>query len=304
MSRIAAKALEDRPMFGISLILAAYLAFAGIDTNAKWLGLLGVPALQLAFMRYFGHFAIATSLILKGGWSADRFSTSHFGLVFVRATLLMLSTIFNFIAVQHIPLTLTSTILFSSPIIICALSGPLLGERVGIWRWSAILIGFVGILIAVRPFDASFHWAALLSISGAVCFAFYAILTRHLSGKVSTESMQFYSGLVGTLVLLPFAVLQWESPSGVVPWFSLAMLGFFGWLGHNWLTMAHVYANSSTLMPFGYTFILYLTLASWLLFDQPPDMWTAIGAVIIIAAGLFIWLRERQLNRERRMVPQ
>lgn len=299
MAIIKAKANSDNPLTGIILMLFAFFIFSLIDVNAKWLSLIGVPALQLAFMRYIGHFVISTSLISRGGLSLSRFGTTHVGLVLLRGFLLMISTVFNFIAVQYISLTLTATILFSAPIMICALSWPLLGERVGIWRWSAILVGFFGILIAMRPFDGDFHMATILSLMGALCFALYQLLTRKLSGLVASETMQFYTGFVGTAALLPIAVLVWESPETGFAWAQMIALGIFGWIGHEMLTRAHRYAPSSTLSPFGYTFILYMTIWSFIVFDQMPDKWTILGAAIIIVAGLVIWFREAHIAKRR-----
>lgn len=299
MSGLAARAKEDRPMLGIGLMLAAYLAFSCIDTSVKWLAILGLPAMQLSFMRYFGAFLISLFLIARGGIHPSRFASKHLLLVIVRGILLMGSTIFNFIAVRYLPLTLTATILFSAPIIICALSWPLLGERVGIWRWSAIVVGFCGILVAIRPFNEDFHWAVFLSLGAASCFAFYTIITRKLSGIVATDTMQLYAGLVGTLALAPFAFAEWQNPATGLDWFLLVMLGGFGWLGHQLMTMALGYAPPSTVTPLSYSFIIYLTVWSFFLFDHLPDRWTISGALIIVAAGLVIWYREHKLNIER-----
>lgn len=299
MAILAARANEDKPVAGIVLMLFAFFVFSLIDVNAKWLAVLGLPALQLSFMRYIGHFVISTLMIFKGGADLSRFGTDHWFLVLTRGFLLMVSTILNFIAVQYLPLTLTSTILFSAPIMICALSWPLLGERVGIWRWSAIMIGFCGILIAIRPFDEAFHWAVLLSLSGAFCFALYSLLTRKLSGIVASDTMQFYSGFVGTAILLPFAIVLWESPETSFQWVQMICLGVFGWAGHELLTRAHGFAPASTLTPFGYTFIVYMTIWSMLVFDHIPDFWTILGAVVIIIAGLIIWLREVRLSKNK-----
>ncbi|CAN0599428.1 unnamed protein product, partial [Laminaria digitata] len=136
-----------------------------------------------------------------------------------------------------------------------------------------------------------------LSLGAAFCFALYSILTRKLAGVVAVDTLQFYSGLVGTIALLPFAVLSWQNPTNVLDWSILIAIGVFGWLGHQLLTIAHRFAPASTLTPFGYTFILYLTLASFLVFDHLPDRWTLLGGTIIIVAGLVIWFREKQLSR-------
>ena len=301
MVGLAVKANEDRAAFGIGLMLVAYLTFSFIDTSVKWLAIAGLPALQLAFMRYAAHFVISLGLIAYGGVSRDRFISDRLGLVIFRGSLIMFSTIFNFFAVRYLPLTLTSTILFSAPLIVCALSWPMLGERVGRWRWFAILIGFSGIVIAIRPFDENFHWAVILSMSSAVSFALYSILTRKLAGQVSTNTMQFYSGAVGFVVLAPFAFVQWQNPVAPLDWLLLFTLGFWGWSGHQLLTNAHRYAPASTLSPFSYSFILFLTIWSYFLFDHLPDRWTVAGAMIIIAAGLFIWMRERRQARRQEL---
>jgi len=292
MAILTAKANEDKPLVGIVLMLFAFFSFSLIDVNAKWLAFIGLPALQLSFMRYFGHFLISITLISRGGMELSRFGTDHWFLVVLRGFLLMLSTVMNFIAVQYLPLTLTATILFSAPIMVCALSWPLLGERVGIWRWSAIMIGFCGILIAIRPFDESFQWAMFLSLFGAFCFALYSLITRKLSGIVASDTMQFYSGLVGTVVLLPFAIVLWENPETALQWGQMIMLGLFGWIGHEFLTRAHGFAPASILTPFGYSFIIFMTFWSILVFGHLPDMWTISGAIVVVIAGLIIWFRE------------
>ena len=283
---------QDRALFGIILMVIAYLIFSFIDVSAKWLAIAGLPAMQRAFMRYVGHMAISTGLLVRDGDLGSLFRTKYLLVVMFRGSLLMGSTILNFIAVQYLPLTLTSTILFSAPIIICLLSWPLLGEKVGYWRWSAIMLGFIGILVTIRPFDSDFHYAAFYSLGGAFCFALYSILTRRLAGEISVDVMQFHSGFVGTVVLLPFAILSWQSPDTMMDWAIMIMLGVFGWMGHQLLTHAHSFAAANVLTPFGYSFILFLTTWSYLVFDHLPDIWTVIGASIIITSGLIIWFRE------------
>lgn len=284
-------------MAGIVLMLLAYFCFSCIDTSVKWLSLAGIPVLQLAFMRYFGHFVISAGLIARQGLTPAHFGTDRMGLVVARGVALMGSTVLNFIAVRYLPLTLTSTILFSSPLIICALSGPVLGEKVGMWRWSAVVVGFIGILVAIRPFDTSFHWAVFLSLAGAFCFAAYSLMTRKLAGQVSAGTMQLYSGGIGTALLAPFALAQWQSPVGATGWLLLLALGFFGWLGHEFLTRAHGFAPASLLSPFSQVFIIYLGVWSFFVFNTLPDGWTVAGALIISAASMTIWLRERRLAR-------
>ena len=289
---------QERVALGISLMLGAYLLFSFIDAGAKWLALLGLPSTQLAFMRYAPHFLVSSAIIVRTH-ELSSLASSHTPMLLFRGSLLMGSTILNFFAVRYLPLTLTSTILFSAPLMACMMSQPMLAEKVGLFRWTAVLFGFAGVIIAIRPFDESFHWAALLSLGGAFCFALYALLTRKYAGRVSTDVMQFYSGAVGTICLLPFAILSWQNPVSATDWVIMVSLGIFGWAGHQLLTQAHRFAATSILMPFGYSFILFLTIWSYLIFDHLPDRWTLIGGSIVVLSGLFIWFRETRILPDR-----
>ncbi|MCP1199754.1 DMT family transporter [Notoacmeibacter sp. MSK16QG-6] len=301
MVGLASKAREDRLTLGIVLMLLAYATFSMVDTSAKWMGQAGLAALQIAFMRYAVHLVLTIGLIARGGLSFDRFASEKIGLVVLRALLLVGTSVTNFIAVRYLPLTLTATIAFSAPIIVCALSWPLLGERVGPWRWSAILIGFCGLLVAIRPFDATLHWAVFISLGTAFLMALYALLTRRLSGEVSPMTMQFYGGLVGTVVLAPFAFLFWQMPDRPMEWIMLFGIGLLGWAGHEVFVRAHRFAEAGVLTPFSYSFLIWMTFWSALLFNEYPDSFTIIGASIVSAAGLFIWARERWLQKARRI---
>lgn len=296
MGKFTSKYAAGGPFVGIIMILFANLLFSFVDISAKWLVLLGIPALQIAFMRYVGHFAISMGLFAKEGFNWNVIKCEHQFLVIARGLCLMFATIVNFYAVRYLSLSLTSTILYSSPIIICALSWPLLKERVGKFRWMAIGFGFIGILIAIRPFDDSFHWAVFLSLAGAFSYALYSIITRKLSGVVPANTMQFWTGLLGTVGLLPFAFLNWQTPASNFDWAIMIGLGVFAWAGHQVFTKAIAHAPPNLLMPFGYVFILYLTAWSFFVFNEIPDKWTVIGALIIISSGLIIWFREKNQN--------
>ncbi|WP_102107332.1 DMT family transporter [Oceaniglobus roseus] len=293
MSGVIARANEDRAGLGIAMMLVSYMFMASVDTSVKWLVIGGLHAFQLAFVRYAGALVISLVDIGRGGLSRDRFATDQFGLVLLRSLLLAASSVFNFIALKYLPLSLTSAIMFSSPIIVCALSVPLLGEKVGVWRWGAILLGFFGVLVVIRPFGVAFHWATILPMGNAVAIALYSILTRRLAGQVATQTLQFYAALTGTVVLLVPAVLVWQSPDSALDWVLMLMLGVWAWFGHELLTRAHGFASSTTLMPFTYSFMIYLTISGYLVFGDVPDSFTLLGAAIIMVSGLIIWARER-----------
>jgi drug/metabolite transporter (DMT)-like permease len=290
--RVTPKARADRAQLGIVMMLIAYFGFALVDTSAKYLVLLGIPVIQIAFFRYVVHFVLVLVLIGRGGVAWHRFATGHVWLVLLRSALLVSATVLNFFVLRYLSLTLVSAIMFSAPIFVCALSPTLLGERVGLWRWIAIFIGFCGVLVVVRPFGEDFHWAVILPIVNSLTMALYSILTRRLAGVVATETMQLYSGGMGTVLLLPFAVSNWHTPEGGLSWILLFGLGLFGWGGHELLTRAHGFAPANTLMPYTYSFMIYLTITGYLVFGDIPDQWTLIGAAIIIMSGLIIWWRE------------
>ena len=288
---IVAQATQDRAALGIVMTLGAYAFFTLIDTSVKWLVLAGFPAFQLAFMRYLPHFVISTVLLLRKGDGWNSFQSAHMGLVLLRGFLLASATLFNFITLNYLSLTVTGSIMFSAPIIVCALSWPLLGERVGPWRWFAIILGFIGVLVVIRPFDAAFHWIALLNVYNAFSLALYSIITRKISGVVAAETMQFYMGAFGAITLFPFAFWVWMPPASMLDWVLMVSLGVWGWAGHEIFSRAHGFAPANTLMPYTYSFLLYLALASYLVFNDVPDQWTLLGAGIIVVSGLIIWRR-------------
>lgn len=275
-------------------MLGAWLIFSWVDTGAKWLAVAGIPAFQLAFMRYAGHFVISIGVIAKGGFKLDRFKTGHLWQVISRALLLVSATLSNFYALQFLPLTVVSAIMFSSPVVVCFLSVSILREEVGPWRWSAILLGFIGVLIVVRPFGTAFHPAMLMIIYNAIALALYSLMTRRLSGIVAVETMQFYMGLVGTLLMLPFAIWVWTQPATTWGMLVLISLGVLGWAGHQLLTNAHRFGTANQLMPFTYSFLVFVAIWGYLLFGTVPDMGTIFGAIVIMSAGLIIWRRERK----------
>ncbi|SMO49794.1 DMT family transporter [Ruegeria faecimaris] len=291
---VTASPTADLPRLGIVLMLTAWLFFSLVDLGAKWLALAGVPAFQLAFMRYAGHFVISVGVIAKGGIEASRFKTDHPWQVISRALLLISATVFNFYALRFLPLTVVSAIMFSSPVIVCFLSVFVLKERVGPWRWAAITLGFLGVLVVVRPFGSAFHPTMLLIVYNATALALYSIMTRKLSGVVAVDTMQFYLGLTGTVVLLPFAIWFWVQPENTWSLIVLIGLGVFGWCGHQLLTNAHRFGTANQLMPFTYSFLIYVAIWGYLFFDTVPGAFTLAGAVLIMTAGLIIWKREKK----------
>ena len=277
---------------GIGLTLAAWFFFSLTDTSVKWLVLLGIPALQLAFMRYFVSFVLSLLAGLRDGRIFEPIPRTDLALVAFRGSLLVLATVLNFVALNYLPLSVTSTILNAAPILVTVLAIPLLGEKVGPWRFFAVLMGFAGVVTVVRPFGDAFHWASLLMVVNAFALALFAILTRKLSGRITPQTMQLYMGALGSAVLFVPAMLVWTPPETSLDWILMCCLGAAAWFGHELYSRAHLFAESNVLGPFGYVFILYLTLNGYLVFGTVPDAATLAGAAIIISSGLLIWWRD------------
>jgi drug/metabolite transporter (DMT)-like permease len=287
--------IEDRTLRGIALMLAALAGFTGIDTCAKWLVQAGMPTAEVVFVRYLGHLILVVAFALPAGEPFLR--TGNARDVGVRGAFLLLSTVLNFAALGYLPLTTTAAIFFSSPLWVCLLSIPLLGEEVGPRRWAAMAVGFLGVLVVTRPWAGPVHWAVVFSVGAALCGAFYSILTRKLAGRDSATTQQFYAALIATVGMAPLALPGWVWPGGRAGWFAFLAIGVFGWASHQVLIIAHRYAPASTLAPISYAQMIFMIASSWLIFAQPPDGWVLAGAAIVAASGIYIWLRERALAR-------
>lgn len=296
MSRTVAP-VEERRNLGIGLVLIAQIFFTMLDTSAKYLSVSGIPVTEVVFIRYVLQLVLLLALVMPVSGFGP-FTTRSFKLEVARGLCLLGSTVGNFFAMRYLPLTVTGALLFTMPLIVAAVSGPLLGETIGWRRWSAIGVGFLGILIIVRPGTAAFHPASLLSLGSALSAAFYSILTRKLAGVDSPATQQIYTSLVALCFVTPFAFTGWTWPSTGPGWFAFLAIGVAGLAGHQLVSTAYRFAPPTILAPFSYAELLLLAVASWLIFGEPPDLWFYVGAPLIILSGLYIWLRERTLSRQ------
>ena len=213
--------------------------------------------------------------------------------------LLLGSTLLNFAALRYLQLDEAIALIFSTPFFVAALSGPLLGEWVRWRRWSAIAVGFIGVLVVTRPDAGSFHPAALLSLSAAVLYAIYSIMTRILARADSNATTLFYSNIVGAVALIPVLPFVWTTPSRPLLVALTAGTGLAGGFGHYLLIAAHRLTPAAVLSPFIYTEIVWVTILGFIVFGDLPTRWTITGAAIVIASGLYILHRERTVRRGR-----
>ncbi|WP_417241335.1 DMT family transporter [Celeribacter sp.] len=283
---------EERLTAGVLIMIAAVTCFTGIDTSAKWLSLYGLPVMQIVFVRYAMHFALSVAFFVpREGLSAFRSNVPKKQLL--RSAALMLSTFMNFWALSYLPLSLTISIAFATPMVVTLLAIPLLGEKVGLRRIAAVITGFVGVLIVVQPWGVGFHWAVILSLHTLVFASFYYVMTRMIAGEEANSTMQLWSSGLATLALFPLAAQNWVWPHDSAGWIVMGLIGTFGMLGHVFVTTANRFADASVLSPMIYTQLISATIVGYIVFGSLPTWWTLIGATIIIGSGLYIWNRER-----------
>ena len=269
-----------------------FLCFALLDCGAKWL-VQTLPVLQVVWLRFLFHAVFSTALTARK-FRSGVLRTRRPKLQFVRAMFMPVMTGLNFWALQYLQLAETGAIQFSVPIIIALIAAPMLGERMDRARWAAIAVGFIGVLIIVRPGTHGFHPALLLSIINAVLYALFNLMTRQLAAHDSPETTQLFSSVGATLAITPFALATWQAPPGVLQWAILVLIGISGGLGHYLLALAHRYAPASVLAPFLYQQIVWMVLLGYLVFGDIPDSAVAIGAAIVIASGGYLLYRERR----------
>jgi drug/metabolite transporter (DMT)-like permease len=275
---------------GIALMCAAVATFACLDATGKYL-LRYMDPLQIVWARYFGAFLLAF-IFLNPVTRPKMMVTTRPFLQIGRSALLLTSTAMNFFALRYLQLDEALAILFSTPFLVALLCVPLLGEWVGWRRWTAISVGFLGVLLVARPGLGGLHPAALLSFGSAVCYAFYVISTRLLARTDSSETTLFYSNLVGAIAMLPIIPFVWSAPQNAWVVALMVLIGALGSGGHYLLIRGHRLAPASALAPFIYTQMIWTTALGFLAFGDVPHTWTIVGGSIVVASGLYLLHRE------------
>lgn len=283
------------PASAIVLVLVACLAFSFLDACAKYLVTQGMSPQFVAWLRFIVH-AAAVVVMFRGWSNREMFRVSSpLGQV-MRAVFLFGSTLFNFMALRSLQLAETISIAFVAPMVITALAVPLLGERVGWRRWLAVLVGFMGVLVITRPGLGVFGIGHAWALASMSCYCFYVIMTRKMGATESTESMVFYSALGPALLLLPVVPVYGMLPQDAWQLAMMLALGLFGGFGHWLIIRAYKQATTSALAPYPYSQMVWMVALGWLVFGDLPDLWTLVGAGIIVASGLYILHRERRLR--------
>jgi drug/metabolite transporter (DMT)-like permease len=204
-----------------------------------------------------------------------------------RAASLVCSLSALFVSLRYLPLAVATSVSFTAPLIITALSGPLLGERVGLQRWMAVLAGLAGAIIVIRPGSDVFHWASLLTLVGAFFFSLFNIATRMLGGIDKPMTTVLYTFVVSTALLSLVMPLVWVMPTAM-QWSLFAVSGLLGFAAHFSIARSLTLADASAVAPLHYVRLLWAIGIGLVVFDHVPDAWTLAGGALIVASGIYV----------------
>ncbi len=281
-------------MRAIILNASAWMIVPVMDAFAKYLSL-SMDVLQITWARYF--FTVVFTLSLMIIFYRQSFVwTKKPALQFIRGLIFVSSTYLFFYAISEISLPKALTLAFVAPICVTALSPLFLNEKVGVKRWTAVLLGFIGTMIVIRPGFIELNFATMAALGCGICYGFYLIITRKLSSSDNPLLTLLLSGLIGTIILSLFVPSIWVNPTSN-QWILMALIGLIASVTHLFLILSLKYADASKLAPLGYTEIITNILISYYFFHELPDNWTYLGLFIIVISGLYISRREYLLSR-------
>jgi drug/metabolite transporter (DMT)-like permease len=283
---------------GIGFFLAGTWSFGVLDATAKLLTQSYHP-LQVTWGRFFFAFVIVLPLAARL-WRAGGLASRRPGLQLLRATLPAVVNFLFFVAIQHMQLAEVQAISFIAPLLVTALAALLLGERVGPRRWIAVAIGLCGVLAIIRPGSGVLTWVAGFALAQAMGNALFHLVTRSISAHDPPQLTFVYTATVGAAAATLFVPVVWTWPTPL-DWALMVLTGVMGAVGHWFLILAYRRTEASSLAPYMYLQLPWITFLGWLLFGDLPDLWTLLGAAVVISSGIYVFSRERYLRSVGRL---
>jgi drug/metabolite transporter (DMT)-like permease len=273
----------------IILNLSAWVMLPIMDGFAKYLSST-LPVLQITWSRYFFTVVIALPIMLIF-FRKNLTWTEQPKLQLIRGLLLFCANVLFFYSISIISLSKALTLAFIAPLIVTILSPVLLGEKVGLRRWAAVIIGFIGSLIVIRPGFVEINLASIAALGTGVLYGFYLIVTRKLHNSDHPLLTLLLTGVVGAILGTMIVPTVWVQPT-ITEWYMMFAIGFFASIGHLFLILSLKYADASKLAPFGYFEIVTNIIIGFYFFNHFPDNWTFLGLFIIMSTGVYIFRRE------------
>ncbi len=277
---------------GIQLMLLAMLLLAVNDAIAKYLSAM-YPVLQVLWLRAMGFLVFALAVAYHAGRLRGMLRSRRPGVQTLRGLLMALQMAVIMVSFWLLPMAEVAAVLSAAPLVVVALAVPVLGERVGLHRWAGVVIGFVGVLLIIRPGSALFDWTLLLPVFGAILWGSYQIMVRIVSEYDDSMTTLLYTAVVVAIVFTVISPWQWVSPTPE-DWLWFILLGVINSVAHYAMIIALGRAPASLLQPFVYSGIVWATLLGWLVFADLPDRWAVAGMLLVTAGGLYVMYRERK----------
>jgi drug/metabolite transporter (DMT)-like permease len=279
-----------RPWLGILYMGTACALFPVMNALVKLLAS-SYHFEEVVWARVLSHLVFIVLLFMpRRGFAL--FRTRQPSLQFVCSMTLLASTFFFFGAVKYVTVADAIAITFLAPLMVVFLAWPLLGERITLMRLVAVALGFVGVIIVIRPGSSVFQWASLMIVASATAYALYQIFIRRVAGLDHPSTTAFYSAFGSTIVMTALVPFVWRTPDNWGDILLLSSLGFFGGVGHYCVARAMTYAPANFIAPFNYTQMIGSVIMGYLMFGEIPDIYTWLGSAIIIGAGLMVaWPR-------------
>jgi drug/metabolite transporter (DMT)-like permease len=295
VAEIAAPARTSRPLRGVLFMCIACALFPIMNGIVKLLAASYEPQ-QIVWFRIVSHLVLV-AVVFMPRMGLGLLRTRRIGTQFVSSVMMLLSTLFFFSAVKSIPVAEAISVTFVAPLAVVLLAWPLLGERITWFRMAAVIVGFSGVLIVIRPGSAVFQWASLLLLCSAMCYAIYQILIRRLAGIDAPATSIFYSVLLGAIIMSIWLPFVWKMPTNWIDWALLCSLGVFGALGHYCVAKAMTYASANFVAPFNYTQMIGSVIVGYFMFAEVPDFYTWLGTAVVVGAGLMVGWQGRRATK-------
>ena len=291
MKAPASPPARDHILRAILAILFSVACFSVLNAISKTLTQ-HYPVVQVIWARYVFAFVFMMALFLPRSGLA-LFRWHNVGSQVVRGLLLFFSSFLYFHGIVYLPLATAASISLTSPLIVTALSARFLGEPVGVRRWIAVCLGFIGAVIVVRPGHANFEWHSLLIVASTLCRAFYQLFSRRYGQAERPDASATMATIVGSVVALPMLPFEWVTPALGWDCVLFVAIGICAGVGHYFLTIAYSQAPASVVAPFNYVQLIGAAILGYLVFDSIPDFWTWVGAGVIVCSGLYLGHAER-----------
>lgn len=274
-------------------LFAGIALFATMDAAAKWVAR-SYPLTAAVWLRYLvPTLMVGSYLFATRGWKFAH--APRPGIQIVRGITLVASTLCFWTALSHLPLVEAATVSFVGPTMVVIFSAFLLGERPLRSHWIALTMGFIGVLIALRPGLSHPGVGAIAALGSAAFYSLYLVLTRKVAGEADSLTSLFHANAIGALALTVIAPATARMPSSTAEWIILPMLGIFGSIGHWCMIKAYSRADATALAPFMYVQLLVATFYGWLIYDNLPDGFTLLGMMVILSSGLYVLNEGRKI---------